>query len=373
MYIKGIGMTKFGLDNNSSQKMIYEASFEALEDADMSPDDMDAIVVTNMDLFWNGERQRHSASMINSVLSSKTPVIRVIAGCSGGGNALWTAQNLGFDNVLVIGFERLVSSSSELRTDEILMGSERIYEQAEGMIFPAQNALVAQQHFLRYGSNSDDLALVALKNHDNAYMNPKAAFYKKKVTLEQIKKSPMVATPLRLFDCSLSVNGAAAAVLTSDRTDIEIVGSGLATDSLPTFERDDMTTWEATKRAASAAYEQAGVSASDIDFAEVHDAFTIVELMAYEDLGFADKGKGQKLIQDNTTRLDGRLPVNMSGGLKAKGHPISATGLSQIYELAKQLRSEAAERQVKGKTALAQNIGGCGGTVSVHILKKVAG
>src|SRR3989338_7656336 len=373
MFVKGVGMTKFGTGNRSSQEMIHEAAFEALRGADMTPDDMDAIVLSTTDSQINGERQRLMGPVVNSLLNTKNPVIRIPAVCGGGGAALWSALKMKHDNVLVIGNEKLVSNTSINVTDDILMAAERIYEQAEGMIFTAQNALVAQQHFLRYGSNSDDLALVALKNHDNAYMNPKAAFYKKKVTLEQIKKSPMVATPLRLFDCSLSVNGAAAAVLTSDRTDIEIVGSGLATDSLPTFERDDMTTWEATKRAASAAYEQADVIDSDIDFAEVHDAFTIVELMAYEDLGFADKGKGQKLIQDNTTRLDGRLPVNMSGGLKAKGHPISATGLSQIYELAKQLRSEAAERQVKGKTALAQNIGGCGANVAVHILKKIAG
>ena len=151
MYIKGIGMTKFGLDNNSSQKMIYEASFEALEDADMSPDDMDAIVLSTTDSAINGERQRLMGPVINSLLQTKKPVIRIPAVCGGGGAALWSALKMKHDNVLVIGFERLVSSSSELRTDEILMGSERIYEQAEGMIFPAQNALVAQQHFLRYG------------------------------------------------------------------------------------------------------------------------------------------------------------------------------------------------------------------------------
>ena len=373
MFVKGVGMTKFGTGNRSSQEMIYEAAFEALQDAGMSMKDIEGVVVTNMDFFSNGERQRHSASMINSVLNTKAPVIRIISGCSGGGNAVWAGQNLDYNNVLVIGFEKLVAGNTDARTDEILMGGERIYEQAEGMIFPAQNALVAQQHMLKYGTTEDDFAQVALKNHENAFLNPKAAFYKKKVTLEQIKKSPMVASPLRLFDCSLSVNGAAAAVLTKDKTDVEIIGSGLATDSLPTFEREDITTWEATKRASEAAYNQAGISASDIDFAEVHDAFTIVELMAYEDLGFAEKGKGNALIQDGTTRLDGKLPVNMSGGLKAKGHPISATGLSQIYELTKQLRNEAGERQVRGKIALAQNIGGCGANVAVHILKKVAG
>src|SRR3989344_4463782 len=356
MFVKGVGMTKFGTENRSSQEMIYEAAFEALQGADMTPDDMDAIVLSTTDSQINGERQRLMGPVVNSLLNTKKPVIRIPAVCGGGGAALWSALKLKHDNVLVIGNEKLASNNSMQVTDDILMAAERIYEQAEGMIFPAQNALVAQQHMLKYGITEDDFAQVALKNHENAFLNPKAAFYKKKVTLEQIKKSPMVASPLRLFDCSLSVNGAAAAVLTKDKTDVEIIGSGLATDSLPTFEREDITTWEATKRASEAAYNQAGISASDIDFAEVHDAFTIVELMAYEDLGFAEKGKGNALIQDGTTKLDGKLPVNMSGGLKAKGHPISATGLSQIYELTKQLRGEAAERQVRGKIALAQNI-----------------
>src|SRR3989338_780094 len=302
MYIKGVGMTKFGIQQDLSSHMVYEASREALEDAGISMNEIDAIVVSSIEIMSNGERQKHSASFMSSLFQIKVPILSVPAGCAGGGTALWTANRLyktsSYRNILVIGFEKAVANTSKSVTDEILMGGERIYEQAEGLIFPAQNALVAQQYMLKYGATTDDFAQVALKNHENAFLNPKAAFYKKKVTLEQIKKSPMVASPLRLFDCSLSVNGAAAAVLTKDKTDVEIIGSGLATDSLPTFFRDYITTFEATERASEAAYNQAGISASDIDFAEVHDAFTIVELMAYEDLGFAEKGKGNALIQD---------------------------------------------------------------------------
>ncbi|MBI2650078.1 thiolase family protein [Candidatus Woesearchaeota archaeon] len=214
--------------------------------------------------------------------------------------------------------------------------------------------------------------MVAYKNHRNAFANPKARFYKKEVTLKQIKNSPVVASPLRLFDCSLSVNGAAAAVITKDKTDIEIAGSSLYVDRLSTFESEDMTSWQAITLASNDAYKQAGISPSDIDIAEIHDAFTPVELISYEDLGFCKKGEGKELIRKGATNIDGELPVNTSGGLKAKGHPISATGISQIYELVKQIRGKAGERQVNNiKYALAQNIGGAGSTVAVHILKRV--
>jgi len=374
MYIKGVGMTNFGVEDRTTQEMAYEAALEALDDADMSIDDVNAVVTSSMDTMINGERQRHSASLLSSLFKVEIPIIRVPAGCAGGGAAFWTALKLGYDNVLVVGAERLVATTSQQITDEILTGGERIYEQSEGLIFPAQNALVAQQHMLKYGTTTDDFAMVALKNHENAYLNPKAGFYGKKVTLEDIKKSPVVASPLRLFDCSYNVNGAAACIITKDRTDVKVAGSGLHTDWLPAFENKDMTTWDASVKAADMAYTQAGVSAKDIDFAEVHDAFTPVEIINYEDLGFCRKGEGAKMIREGVTKLDGRLPVNTSGGLKAKGHPISATGISQIYEIVKQMRNECGERQLKNnRRALAQNIGGAGSTVSVHIFERVGG
>jgi acetyl-CoA C-acetyltransferase len=374
MYIKGIGMTNFGLQDDSSNKMVYDASLESLEDADMSMNEVDAVVMSTIDLASNGERQRHYASLMSSLFKRDMPIIRVPAGCNGGGAALWTALKIGYNNVLVVGVEKLASNTTRLITDEILMGGERVYEQNEGLTFPAQNALVAQQHMLKYGSNSDDLALVALKNHDNAFLNPKARFYNKKITLEQIKNSQIISSPFRLFDCSLNVNGAAACIVTKDKTDIEIKGSSLMTDYLSPFERDDLISWYASKKSAEEAYKQADISPNDIDVAELHDAFTSVEMISYEDLGFAKKGEGHLLIRDGTTKLDGKLPVNSSGGLKAKGHPISATGVAQIVELVEQLRRKAGDRQVNNpKYGLAQNIGGAGSTVTVHILRKVAG
>ena len=373
MYVKGVGMTKFGAQTDTSQELAYQATLEALEDAGMNMNDIDAIVSSIVDTETNGERQRGFSSIISSIFRKKIPIITASAVCGGGGAALWTANKLNYNNVLIVGVERLLTNNSMMVTDEIMMAAERIYEQTEGLNFPAQNALVAQQYMMKYGATTDDFALVAYKNHKNAFLNPKARFYKKEVTLKQIKKSPVVASPLRLFDCSLSVNGAAAAVITKDKTDIEIVGSSLFVDRLSTFESEDMTSWQASTLAANDAYRQAGITPSDIDIVEVHDAFTPVELMSYEDLGFCKKGEGKEMIRKGITNIDGKLPVNTSGGLKAKGHPISATGISQIYELTKQIRNEAGERQVSDvKNALAQNIGGAGSSIVVHILKKVS-
>ncbi|MBI2652851.1 thiolase family protein, partial [Candidatus Woesearchaeota archaeon] len=327
MFIKGVGMTKFSIEEGTSQQLVYESTLETLDDANLSMNDIDAIVLSNNDILSNGERQRHSASMISSLFQKKIPIITVTSGCSGGGTALWTAIKIqksgNYDNVLVVGFEKMVSNLSKRVTDEMLMGTERIYEQTEGMNFPAENALVAQQYMSAYRVTSDDLAFVAYKNHQNAFLNPKARFYKKKISIEDIKNSPIVASPLRLFDCSIPANGAAALVLSKDKSDIEIVGSAEESDYLAPFEREDMASWDATKLAVEEAYKQAEVTPSNIDIAEIHDAFTSVELISYEDLGFCKKGEGKELIREGITNIDGKLPVNTSGGLKAKGHPIS--------------------------------------------------
>ncbi len=365
-------MTQFSFEDRTSHEMIHEALMEALDDSDMVINDIDAVIITTLDNTSNGERQRHTSSLLSSLIKMQAPIIRVPAGCGGGGAAVWTAAQLGYDNILCVGAERLAANTSSNITDEILTGGERIYEQAEGLIFPAQNALVAQQHMLKYGTTTDDLALIALKNHENANKNPKAGFYGKKVSLEQIKSSPIIAYPLRLFDCALNVNGAAACILTKDKTDIELIGSGTHTDFLTSWERKSMVSWDSARVAAEQAFKNADITPNEIDFAEVHDAFTPVEIISYEDLGFCKKGEGSKMIRDGTTKLDGKLPVNPSGGLKAKGHPISATGLSQVYEIAKQMRNEAGDRQLKNnRRALAQNIGGAGATATVHIFRKV--
>jgi len=375
MFIKGVGMTKFGISDKLSHQLAYEASMKAINDADVSFNKIDAVVCATIEWFFSIEKQRHFAGMLSSMFKTNKPIIRVPAGCAGGGHALWVANQLGYDNVLVVGVEKLMTCKSESITDEFMMAMESRWEQPEGINAPASAALVAGAYLNKFpDTTTDDLALIAHKNHSNGFLNPKARFYNKKVTLDDIKNSKVVASPLRVMDCSISVDGAAAVVLTKDKSDIEIVGSDLCTDRVAPFESNDPLTWEATAISAKGAFNQAGITNADIDFVELHDAFSIVELISYEDLGFAKKGEGAKLIRDGYVNLDGRMPVNASGGLKAKGHPPSATGLSQIYEIAKQMRNEAGDRQITNtNVALAHNIGGVGGTVTCHILKKVGG
>ncbi len=372
MFIKGVGLTKFNYSQQAWWQLAFNAVIEALEDAEMKASDIDAVVLSSMSSADSGEHQTHKTSLISDLLKTNVPIIETPSVCSGGGVALWTANRLGFDNVLVLSGEKLVYDKSETTIDLILSAAERDIEQPEGMLFPVQNALVWQQYMKKYDATMDDLALISLKNHQNATLNPKAYFYKRPVSLEKIKKSPVVASPLRLMDCSLSVNGGGAIILTKEKTDIEIAGSGFATDYLLTFGREDLHHFKATQIAAQKAYKQAKVKAKDIQVAEVHDAFTSVELFSYEDLGFAEPGKGAELIRSGKVNRDGELPINVSGGLKAKGHPISVTGIAQVYEIVKQLRGECGERQVKSnpKIGLCHNIGGAGGSITVHVLKK---
>ena len=372
-YIKGVGMTKFWAHVKTTQELCYDAIMDALDDADMPLSEIDEIIIAKGDSANDGERQRLFQGVMSSILQDENiPIIRVTAACSGGGAALWNIINSQAKNSLVVGVDKLTPAPTKYVTDDLMMASERIYEQAEGLSFPVQNALIAQQYMIISGATIKDFALVALKNHENAFDNPKARFYKKKVTLEMIKKSPVVASPLRLFDCSIPCNGAAAAIISKDKTDIEIAGSALSTSKLSSFEREDITSWSSTINAAKTAYAQAGITAKNIDIAEIHDAFTPVELISYEDLGFCGKGEGAKLIRDGTVNINGAFPTNTSGGLKAKGHPISATGVSQIYEIVKQMRGHAGKRQVDNiKYALAHNIGGAGCVTTVHILRKL--
>jgi len=374
MYIKGVGMTKFDYSQKPWWQFAYEAAMEALEDAKMKISDIGAIVfscISSAD--GRAEHQTHKISLLSDLFKTHVPIIETPAVCAGGGIAFWTAQNLNFNNILVLAAEKLVDNKSEVTVHWILSAAERVIEQTEGMLFPVQNCLLWQQYMEKYGATMDDLALIAFKNHQNAVLNPKAYYYQRPVSLEEIKKSPIVASPFRLMDCSLSVNGGAAVILSKERTDIEVAGSGFATDYLLTFGREDFTHFKATRIAAEQAFQAAKIKPEDVDVAEIHDAFTSVELISYEDLGFAPVGKGQELIRKGVVNLNGRLPVNPSGGLKAKGHPISVTGLAQIYEIVNQLRGKCGERQVKNaKIGLCHNVGGTGGSVTVHIFKKIS-
>jgi len=372
MYIKGVGMTKFGRSEKPDHMLAYDAVSDALDDADMKINDIDAIAISNLEFYFHGLVQRHMASMLSGMFKTRKPIVRIPAACGGTGAAVWMSNQWNeFNNILVVGAEKLMCNHSTQITEEFMMAAESRWEQHEGLNFPTTNAMVAQKYLEKYDCTIDDLALISFKNHNNALKNPKAYFYNRPVSLEKIKSSAVVASPFRLYDCSVSVDGAAAAVFTRDKTDIELKGSGLCTDYMAPFERDDATTWDGTINASKDAFKMAGLNPSDIKVAEIHDAFTIVELLAYEDIGFAKKGHGAKLIRDGTVEINGKIPINTSGGLKAKGHPVSATGLAQFNEIVTQLRGEAGDRQVKANIGLTQNIGGAGGTVSVHILKKI--
>jgi len=387
VYIKGVGMTKFDYSQKFWWQFANEAALEALENAGgMKISQIDAILLSAISSAAGpeSEHQLHKASMISDLFKTNVPIVEVPAVCAGGAVAFWLASHCisNFKNILVLSGERLVESTTEVTTDRILAASERILEQTEGLIFPVQKAMVWQQYMKKYGGTMDDLALVAFKNHQNAIFNQKAYFYQRPVTLEEIKNSPVVASPFRLYDCSLSINGGAAVIISQEKTaakgeprhgrDVELVGSGFATDYILAFLRKDQTHYLASQMAARQAYQEAKIKPEDIDVAEVHDAFTSEEIIAYEDLGFAPVGKGPELLRKGFFNLDGKLPVNPSGGLKAKGHPISVTGLAQIYEITNQLRGRCGERQVKGaKIGLTHNLGGNGGTVVVYIFRKV--
>jgi len=257
------------------------------------------------------------------------------------------------------------------------MASDYPYEQWNGITFPGLYALMATAHMNAYGTTERQLAAVAVKNHYHGSMNPKAQM-QKEITLETALSSRMVAWPLKLYDCSLITDGASCLILTRPElahrftdTPVQIIGSGQASDTIGLYERKSLTSLEAARIAAKKAYGMAQVKPEDIDVAEVHDCFTIAEILAYEDLGFCKAGEGGKLAESGETKLGGRIPVNTSGGLKAKGHPVGATGTGQAYEVYLQLTERAGKRQVRdAEIALTHNVGGSGATATVHIYRR---
>jgi acetyl-CoA C-acetyltransferase len=281
------------------------------------------------------------------------------------------------DVVLVGGVEKMTNLRTASATEILGMASDYPFEQWHGISFPAIFAMMATAHMAKYGTTEEQLAKVAVKNHENGVLNPKAHF-QKSITVDDVLSSRPVAWPLKLYDCSPISDGASCIVLTRPKlarkftdTPVHIIGSAQAQETLGLFERSDVTTMNVTKLAARKAYEMAGVRPKQIDVAELHDCFTIAEIMAYEALGFCKPGEGGSMIDEGTTRLGGVLPVNTSGGLKAKGHPVGATGTAQACEIYLQLTSQAGKRQVKGaKIGLTQNVGGSASTGVVQVYRR---
>jgi acetyl-CoA C-acetyltransferase len=378
--IIGIGMTDFGeLWNDSLRDLFVKAALEAMDDAGV--DHIDGLVAGCMSpgLFAG---QEHIGSLLADYLGqAPIPGVRVESACASGGMALRTgiayvASGM-HDVVLCGGVEKMTDVSGAQATYALATAADQDYEAFHGATFPGLYALMATAHMAKYGTQREDLAQVAVKNHDNGLLNPHAQ-YRMKITVDQVINSVKVADPLNILDCSPITDGAAAVVICplemakklKKKPLVKIAASAHATDTIALHQRADMTWLKSTAEAAAKAYKQAGVKPSDIDFAEVHDCFTIAEICVLEALGAVKKGQGGKATRDGLTARDGKYPVNPSGGLKSKGHPVGATGIAQIHEIVTQLRGEAGRRQLKNvRRGLAQNMGGSGGSAVVHILE----
>ena len=379
----GVGLTKFGeLWDKSFRQLIAEAGSKAILDAKIEGKDIDALYVGSMSSgrFIDQEHIGALVAEVSGFSQLHVPATRVEGACASGGLAVregYLSIASGMNDIVVVGgVEKMNDVGGSEATEILATASDQEWEAFFGVTFPAIYAMIATRHMHEYGTTKEQLAQVAVKNHANGAFNPYAQ-YQSPISLESVLRSTTVAYPLGLLDCSPVSDGAASIVLCAAEkakkyTDkpVRIIGSGQASDTLALHGRRDICTLDATVYAAKMAYKQANLTAKDIDFAEVHDCFTIAEICAIEDLGFVEKGKGGKAIDNKITTLDGSLPVNTSGGLKAKGHPVGATGVAQIVELTMQLRSDAGKRQVKdAKIGLAHNVGGSGATCVIHILE----
>jgi len=374
-WIIGVGKTKFGPTRHSLVQLAQQAVTEALDDAGLQPQDLRAFIVSNF-LGGPNERQLHLNSVVAGIFPGlNIPSWRVEAACAAGGVALHNGLLAlhEYDPILILGLERLSDVGGTELTRNIGMAGDAVLDQAMGLNFPANYALIAQMHMNEYGTISRDLELVSLKNHANAQSNPRAHFYHKAVCQADIDSAPTVAAPLRLFDCCPVSDGAAAVILSAtsrDERSVEVIASAVSSDVISLMQRDTQTSFPAAKDAAARAYAMADLGPEDLDFAEVHDCFTIAELVAMEDLGLCEPGKAVDLLRAGETAIGGSIPINPSGGLKAGGHAIGATGVGQVYELTTQLRGDAGPSQVDGcRIGLSHNVGGIGGTCAVHILR----
>lgn len=379
--IIGTGLVTFGeMWTKSLRQLWTEAALNAFEDAGVDAVDLITVGCMSSGLFTG---QEHLTSLLaDEVGMAGVPAQRVESACASGGLAL----RAGFaevaaglvDVALVTGVEKMTDVDGSDATFALGTAADQEWEGFHGITFPGLYAMLAQIHMQDHGTTSEQLARVAVKNHANGLLNPHAQYHLK-VGVDDVLNSTMVADPLHLLDCSPITDGAAALVIASldrareiagDRPVVKITGSGLATDSISLANRRDLGELTAVRLAGERAYEMADRTPKEIHLVEVHDCFTIAEIMATEALGFFERGGGGNAVEQGLTSLGGKIPVNPSGGLKAKGHPVGATGVAQVAEIVTQLRGEAGQRQVEGaRTGMAQNMGGSGGSSVVHILE----
>jgi acetyl-CoA C-acetyltransferase len=376
------GLSKFGKHEGLYTRELF--SLAAKEAFDRCPKlepkrDVKAMFIGHMGEAYEHQGHTGSAAADWTGLLG-IPATRTEAACASSGVALrsgiYAVMSGLADIVIVGGVEKMTHRSTTEVTEYLAMASDYPFEQFHGITFPGLFALMATAHMYAYGTTQEQMAKVAVKNHHHASLNPKAHL-QKEITLENAMASKPVAWPFKMYDCSLITDGASCVVLAKPElakkyTDqpVHIIGSGQASDSIGLYERKSLTSLQSVKLAAKTAYEMAAVKPKDIQVAEVHDCFTYVELMSYEDLDFCPVGKSGQLIDSGQTCLGGSLPINTSGGLKAKGHPVGATGTAQTYEVYLQLTGQADKRQVKdAKVALTHNVGGSGATAAVHIYR----
>jgi len=378
--IVGVSQTKFGeLWDKSFRDLVVEAGVEAITDANMSGDKIDAMYIGNMTggLFVG---QEHIGALIaeHSGLAP-IPSTRVEAACASGGlafrQAVMAVASGYYDNVMAAGVEKMTDVVDA--TPAIAAAADREWEAQQGATFPSLYAMMAHRHMYEYGTTREQIASFAVLGHKNGALNPRAQF-QREISLDTVLNGTKVASPFTVFDCSPVSDGAAAVIVCPAEdakkytdTPIYIKASTQASDTIALHSRKSLTQLESTIIASRKAYDIAGVEAKDIDVAEVHDCFTINGLLAIEDLGFFEKGKGGQAIEQGLIERDGQIAINPSGGLKARGHPLGATGIAQVAEITWQLRGDADKRQVDGaELGLTHNVGGTGGTVAVQILSR---
>jgi acetyl-CoA C-acetyltransferase len=380
--IIGVGLSKWGeIWEHSLRDLFVDSAVAALDDA--GTDRVDGMYVGSMTpgLFVG---QEHLGSLLADYLGLKhSPCTRVESACASGGAAIKSAfleiASGHSDIVIAGGVEKMTDCSGDDATYALATAADQEYEVFHGATFPGLYAMMAVRHMHEYGTTREQLAHVAVKNHKNGAKNPNAQ-YPFEVTLDQVMSSVMVAAPLRILDCSPITDGAACVVMAdletakkiSKKPVVKVLGFGHATDTIAIQTRESLTKLDAVATAGERAYKMAGKKPEDIDLVEVHDCFTIAEIIVSEDLGFFEKGKGGPAVEAGDTQIGGKIPINTSGGLKSKGHPVGATGVGQAVEVVHQLRGEADERQVDGaKVGMTQNMGGSGGSCVVHIMEVV--
>jgi acetyl-CoA C-acetyltransferase len=371
--LAGAGKTPFGaFADQDLRSLSITAGRKALANAGVEPAEIQAFYLGN----FAGPQftgQNHLAPWISTALGmTGIPSTRFEDACASSGAAFFHAfmavSSGVYDTVMVVGAEKMTCQPTA-RVTEILAGAgDGDSEVKAGSTFPSLFAMIARRHMHDFGTTREHISSVAVKNHENGALNPDAQM-RKVITLEQAMNARPIAEPLNLYDCSLISDGAAAVILTAADKPIKVRGVAQASDYVALDRKQDITTFPALRAAAQAAYRMAGVDARQIEFAELHDCFTIAEIVAMEDLGFVERGRGGFFTFEGGTRRDGPMPINASGGLKSKGHPVGATGVGQLCDIVQQLRGEAGERQLKHHSlGLAQNLGGSGATCVVTIL-----